>query len=76
MCWFRQGFDDCGPQDSFMFVDALGLLPYDWRNHLADRLLALQVSDPPGAFRWTAPDGDDVRASALAILALRLVAAE
>ena len=55
---------------------ALGLLPYDWRNHLADRLLALQVSDPPGAFRWTAPDGDDVRASALAILALRLVAAE
>ena len=29
MCWFRQGFDDCGPQDSFMFVDALGLLPYN-----------------------------------------------
>ncbi len=29
MCWFRQGFDDCGPRDSFMFVDALGLLPYN-----------------------------------------------
>ena len=29
MCWFRQGFDDCGPEDSFMFVDALGLLPYN-----------------------------------------------
>ncbi len=29
MCWFQQGFDDCGPEDSFMFVDALGLLPYN-----------------------------------------------
>ena len=29
MCWFRQGFDDCGPEDAFMFVDALGLLPYN-----------------------------------------------
>lgn len=28
MCWFNEGFDDCGPEDSFMFVDALGLLPY------------------------------------------------
>ena len=28
MCWFAQGYDDCGPQDSFMFIDALGLLPY------------------------------------------------
>lgn len=29
MCWFQQGFDDCGPEDAFMFVDALGLLPYN-----------------------------------------------
>ena len=29
MCWFKQGFDDCGPEDAFMFVDALGLLPYN-----------------------------------------------
>ncbi len=28
MCWFREGFDDCGPDDAFMFVDGLGLLPY------------------------------------------------
>ncbi len=28
MCWFREGFDDCGPEDSFMFVEGLGLLPY------------------------------------------------
>ncbi|MBQ6163488.1 MAG: Type 1 glutamine amidotransferase-like domain-containing protein [Clostridia bacterium] len=28
MCWFREGFDDCGPESSFMFVDALGLIPY------------------------------------------------
>ena len=55
---------------------ALGLLPYDWRNHLADRLLALQVSDPPGVFRWTSPDGDSVRTTALAVLALRLLAAD
>lgn len=28
MCWFRQGYDDCGPEDAFMFVDALDLFPY------------------------------------------------
>ena len=55
---------------------SLGLFPVDWRNHLADRLLALQVSDPPGVFRWTEADGDSVRATTLAILALRLLAAE
>ena len=55
---------------------ASGLLPYDWRNHLADRLLALQLDDPPGTYRWAAPDGDDRRATVLAILALRLLAME
>ena len=28
MCWFRQGYDDCGPESAFMFVDALDLFPY------------------------------------------------
>ena len=28
MCWFREGYDDCGPENEFMFVEALGLLPY------------------------------------------------
>ncbi|MCR5041412.1 MAG: Type 1 glutamine amidotransferase-like domain-containing protein [Clostridia bacterium] len=28
MCWFEQGFDDCGPEDDFMFYPALGLIPY------------------------------------------------
>ena len=28
MCWFRKGYDNCGPDDSFMFTDGLGLLPY------------------------------------------------
>ena len=28
MCWFAEGYDDCGPRNSFMFVPALGLLPY------------------------------------------------
>lgn len=28
MCWFEEGYDDCGPENEFMFVDCLGLLPY------------------------------------------------
>lgn len=28
MCWFERGYDDCGPDGSFMFVDCVGLLPY------------------------------------------------
>ena len=28
MCWFSQGYDDCGPESAFMLVDCLGLLPY------------------------------------------------
>ena len=55
---------------------ALGIFPYDWRNHLADRLLALQRVDPNGDCRWEGADGDPVRPTALAVLALRLVAAE
>lgn len=28
MCWFAEGYDDCGPDNSFMFVDATGIIPY------------------------------------------------
>ena len=28
MCWFDEGYDDCGEQNAFEFVDCLGLLPY------------------------------------------------
>lgn len=28
MCWFAEGYDDCGENHEFMFVDGLGLLPY------------------------------------------------
>lgn len=28
MCWFREGYDDCGPHNDMMFVDGLDLLPY------------------------------------------------
>ena len=28
MCWFDEGYDDCGENGSFMFVDCLGLLPW------------------------------------------------
>ena len=29
MCWFKQGFDDCAPLGEFMFVDVLGIIPYN-----------------------------------------------
>lgn len=28
MCWFSRGYDDCGENHGFMFVDCLGLLDY------------------------------------------------
>lgn len=28
MCWFAEGYDDCGDDHAFMFVDGIGLLPY------------------------------------------------
>lgn len=28
MCWFDEGYDDCGENGSFMFVDCVGLLPW------------------------------------------------
>ena len=28
VCWFDEGYDDCGPDRSFIFCDCLGILPY------------------------------------------------
>lgn len=28
MCWFERGYDDCGENGEFIFVECLGLLPY------------------------------------------------
>ena len=28
MCWFQEGYDDCGPENAFVFEQAMGLLPY------------------------------------------------
>lgn len=28
VCWFTEGYDDCGPDRSFIFCDCLGILPY------------------------------------------------
>lgn len=28
VCWFDTGYDDCGPDHSFIFCDCLGILPY------------------------------------------------
>lgn len=28
VCWFDVGYDDCGPEHSFMFCECLGILPY------------------------------------------------
>lgn len=33
MCWFSRGYDDCGSDGSFMFVDCLGILPYCFCPH-------------------------------------------
>lgn len=33
MCWFEQGYDDCGPEHTFVFVDCLGLLPHVYSPH-------------------------------------------
>lgn len=27
MCWFERGYDDCGENGEFMFIDCLGLIP-------------------------------------------------
>lgn len=28
MCWFKRGYDDCGPNGSFVFCDGTGILPF------------------------------------------------
>ncbi len=28
MCWFAEGYDDCGEDGAFMFVDAVGIIPF------------------------------------------------
>lgn len=43
MCWCRRGYDNCGENGSFMFLDGLDLIPYvlcphfeDWPSFLED----------------------------------------
>ena len=43
MCWCRTGYDDCGPDGSFIFLPGLDLVPYvlcphfeDWPSFLTD----------------------------------------
>ena len=33
MCWFAGGYDDCGPEHSFIFLPCLGLLPHIYCPH-------------------------------------------
>ena len=33
MCWCKEGFDDCGENKSFVFVDSVGILPYSCCPH-------------------------------------------
>ncbi|NMP37079.1 MAG: type 1 glutamine amidotransferase-like domain-containing protein [Clostridiales bacterium] len=28
MCWFKEGYDDCGEEHAFIFIDCVGILPY------------------------------------------------
>ena len=48
------------------------LFPYDWRNHLANRLISLQQCDDEGRYYW---EGEHTRAqnTTLAILTLRIL---
>lgn len=43
MCWCKTGYDDCGIDDRFMFIEGVGLIPYilcphfeDWPSFLED----------------------------------------
>ncbi len=33
MCWFSGGYDDCGPEHSFIFLPCMGLLPHIYCPH-------------------------------------------
>lgn len=33
MCWFSTGYDDCGENGSFVFIDCMGILPYCYCPH-------------------------------------------
>ena len=53
MCWCAHGYDDCGKDGRFMFLDALGFIPYamcphfeDWPSFLED--VKLQEYDAVG----------------------------
>ncbi len=38
MCWFSGGYDDCGPEHSFVFLRCLGLLPHIYCPHFTSEV--------------------------------------
>lgn len=38
MCWFAGGYDDCGPDHSFVFLRCLGLLPHIFCPHFTSEV--------------------------------------
>ncbi len=36
MCWFARGYDDCGKDHEFVFIDCMGFLPYCNCPHFED----------------------------------------
>lgn len=38
MCWFAGGYDDCGPDHSFVFLDCLGILPHIYCPHFVSEV--------------------------------------
>lgn len=38
MCWFAGGYDDCGPEHSFVFLPCLGLLPHIYCPHFTSEV--------------------------------------
>ncbi len=38
MCWFSGGYDDCGPEHSFVFLRCMGLLPHIYCPHFTSEV--------------------------------------
>ena len=38
MCWFAGGYDDCGPEHSFVFLRCMGLLPHIYCPHFTSEV--------------------------------------
>lgn len=57
-----------------LVANGSGLFPYDWRTHVADRLISAQKYDEKHGYFWMSSGITEDRATAWAVLALRAIA--